>query len=476
MRSWLSAHFGYVYCACVVSQTALAVSAADSILAEVEPLFEAKSYSQVVARLARHLDVVSTDYRLSYFYGTSERSLGDLATAETYLKISVRLNRSFVEARWQLAQVYLERKNWERAEANLRFLSVRLPAEPQRLREMDYLLGVTAYQQENYGECQDRMTRALLWGPDLDPRQKNSAESFLTNASGKRTWTAALPLGLSWDGNLWRNSAAAPASSKKSLARTLIGALVSRNLTGNSAEPGWNTSASANVILSNTVDRADKNLDFSVVGFTLAESYAGEGSKENPNPWRGSFSQSASVIALGKTLNTAETGVSFSGGFYEIGAGFEYDIATRANNRSEGTSTTPQDYYTGKQALYAEVNSDSLKFGADILIEERLSAAALSDSLGDTFAVTLTPRLQRAVFSGRTTARLETAFAGIQETFGARKFTMRATPLLGVRWYMAPWVLWNASATFEISRSKAENLPAITSTRPAASLMATMLL
>ena len=167
-------------------------------------------------------------------------------------------------------------------------------------------------------------------------------------------------------------------------------------------------------------------------------------------------------------------------GNLEFGLGFEYDAATRTLNKTAVEESTPQDYYTAKQGFYPERAYDNFRGGIDFILEERFSSEAISETFGDSYALTITPRLQHEIFSGRTVARLESPLLTLRETFGDKNLILRATPLVGLRWYATPWLLWNASVSYEYSRTTASatgaaSTAATVSKKPAASLMATMI-
>jgi tetratricopeptide (TPR) repeat protein len=447
-----------------------------SQLKKVEELASREDYFEMLNELAPLEDRKSEDVRIPYYLGVANRGLYQNLEAEKHFLAANSQDEDYPEAAWQLGLMYLEEKNWEKAEAMLSEARSRLNSDDKRRQEYEYYAGVSKFNLNSSFGAKNNFTRTLLWGDEVEAALKASSADFLKKL--RKKWNMAVPIGVQWDGNplsLESSDALPKGYSSRTLFRGIAGTVFTWDPSAAEDGPGSFYGGSATVMYAYHYPSSFKAFNTLILAASATQTFRKEvpapaaptpapvAAKEEktedaeaqpaapatppaPTIETVKVSESLSAPLVDNKLSTISLNASVNYLDIEAGLGFDYDYS--------GESDAKKHAVTGKQAYTFPVWSSEggQKFDVDLSSDQRYALKS-QDAAGHSVTLSTSPSFSNPL-GLLTTVKLACGLSVQKNFYGPETLTLKANPNLAVTRFLTPWLIVLGNVSYETSLQK----------------------
>ncbi|WGL58997.1 tetratricopeptide repeat protein [Pigmentibacter sp. JX0631] len=429
-----------------------------AVLADNEEFFELLN---LLTPIQNQMD---KDIRIPYYLGFAKKGLYQNQDAKKYFQYAEKMDPNYPMAHWQLGLIYLEEKNYEKAENEFLLAKKNIPPESKIAHEYEYYVGVPYYFNNKLVFAKNAFQTAV-WDTELDPSLRQSAADFLKKINIEKPWTLIIPFGIQYDANalsLAQNQSLPNTYSDKSVFRAIMGGIYSYDTIKESNATGWFLGGAGKLFYVKNLTNGYSNLDAIVAEGSIYESYRWEKDELKKETDSVRIYQSGGAIFVD---NTQDTLYFLGGGVYknlELNAGVQIDVSSRTSSNQRSGLVYNQYYLMGLGQIEKFVLDLNLQ-GQEILMFNT------SDTVGSSLELIATPAATYAIDSklslkfGNTFDFLFTFISPIQSKF---KFT----PTAAANYFILDWLIGTFSAYYEYTRVVPDNSDIF---RPGLSLMVT---
>lgn len=434
------------------------------ILDRAAILADNEEYFELLNLLTPIQNQIDKDIRISYYLGVAKKGLYQNQDAKKYFQFAEKMDTNYPMAHWQLGLIYLEEKNYTKAENEFLLAKKNIPAESKLSHEYEYYVGVPYYFNNKLILAKNAFQTAV-WDTELDPSLRQSAADFLKRINIEKPWTLIVPFGLQYDANalsLAQNQSLPNQYSDKSVVRAIMGGIYSYDTLKESNTTGWFLGGGGKLFYVKNLTNDYSSLDAIVAEGSVYQSYRWE---------KDDIRKSLDSVRLYETAgaifvdNKQDTLYFLGGGVYknlELNAGIQLDVSDRSVSNQRSGLVYNQYYLLGLGQIEKFVLDLNLQ-GQEILMFNT------SDTVGSSFEIIATPGATYAIDSklstkfGCTVDFLFTFISPIQSKY---KFT----PTVAANYFILDWLIGTFSAYYEYTRVVPDNSDIF---RPGLSLMVT---